>query len=43
MGIEDLGYVGNRPNQWEGVPPDIIKQYGLENVTFDLFRTKDFT
>ena len=42
MGIEDLGYVGNRPNQWEGVPPDIIKQYGLENVTFDLFRTKDF-
>lgn len=34
MGIEDLGYVGNRPNKWEGVPPDIIKQYGLENVTF---------
>lgn len=34
MGIEDLGYVGNRPNQWEGVPPEIIKQYGLEDVTF---------
>lgn len=34
MGIEDLGYVGNRPNKWEGVPPEIIKQYGLENVTF---------
>ena len=34
MGIEDLGYVGNRPNKWEGVPADIIKQYGLENVTF---------
>lgn len=42
MGIEDLGYVGNRPNRWEGVPEDIIKQYGLENVTFDLFRTKNF-
>jgi len=40
MGIDDLGYVGNRPNKWEGVPDDIIKQYGLENVTFDLFRTK---
>ncbi len=34
MGIEDLGYVGNRPNQWEGVPPEIIKQYGLEDVDF---------
>jgi gluconate 2-dehydrogenase gamma chain len=40
MGIEDLGYVGNRPNRWEGVPEDIIKQYGLEEVTFDLFRTQ---
>ncbi len=34
IGIEDLGYVGNRPNKWEGVPADIIKQYGLENVGF---------
>lgn len=34
MGIEDLGYVGNVPNKWEGVPDDIIRQYGLENVKF---------
>lgn len=34
IGMEDLGYVGNRPNRWEGVPPEIIKQYGLEDVTF---------
>lgn len=34
MGIEDLGYVGNRPNKWEGVPADIIKQYALEDATF---------
>ena len=34
MGIEDLGYAGNRPNKWEGVPEDIIKHYGLENVKF---------
>ena len=34
IGIEDLGYVGNRPNKWEGVPEEIIKQYGLENVKF---------
>ncbi|MBS1487077.1 MAG: gluconate 2-dehydrogenase subunit 3 family protein [Bacteroidetes bacterium] len=30
MGIEDLGYVGNRPNQWNGVPQDVLDQYGLK-------------
>lgn len=30
MGIKDLGYVGNVPNQWPGVPPEVLKQYGLE-------------
>jgi hypothetical protein len=34
IGIEDVGYMGNRPNKWEGVPADIIKQYGLEDVKF---------
>ncbi|HAL83070.1 MAG TPA: transcriptional initiation protein Tat [Mucilaginibacter sp.] len=32
MGIEDLGYVGNTPNKWEGVPADVLKQYGMEGV-----------
>ncbi|GAC1556615.1 MAG: gluconate 2-dehydrogenase subunit 3 family protein [Mucilaginibacter sp.] len=32
MGIEDLGYVGNVPNKWTGVPADVLKQYGMENV-----------
>jgi hypothetical protein len=31
MGITDLGYVGNVPNQWNGVPDEVLKQYGLEN------------
>lgn len=34
IGMDDIGYVGNRPNKWEGVPPEIIKQYGLEDVKF---------
>lgn len=34
MGIEDIGYVGNKPNKWTGPPPDVIKQYGLEGVGF---------
>ncbi len=29
MGIADLGYVGNTPNKWEGVPDEVLKQYGL--------------
>lgn len=29
MGIEDLGYKGNSPGKWEGVPPDVLKHYGF--------------
>jgi gluconate 2-dehydrogenase gamma chain len=32
MGIADLGYKGNSPGKWEGVPDDVLKQYGLEGV-----------
>ncbi len=43
MGIKDLGYMGNRPNQWDGVPQEVLDQYGLkydertlnESVKFD--------
>lgn len=43
MGVKDLGYLGNAPNQWNGVPDDVLKQYGLayserelkECVSFD--------
>tara|TARA_B100000780_G_scaffold35911_1_gene22408 strand:+ start:2019 stop:2726 length:708 start_codon:yes stop_codon:yes gene_type:complete len=29
VGIEELGYVGNTPNVWDGVPQDVLDQYGL--------------
>ena len=29
IGIDDLGYKGNTPNDWPGVPADVLKQYGL--------------
>jgi len=29
IGVKDVGYLGNRPNQWNGVPDDVLKQYGL--------------
>ena len=43
IGIDDLGYVGNRPNQWDGVPQDVLDQYNIkydertlaESVKFD--------
>jgi len=43
IGVKDLGYVGNTPNQWKGVPDDVLKQYNMaytekeikECITFD--------
>ena len=29
MGVKDLGYAGNTLNKWNGVPDDVLKQYGL--------------
>ena len=34
MGVKDVGYAGNAPNKWTGVPADVLKQYGMENVSF---------
>ena len=29
IGYDDVGFVGNRVNQWNGVPPDVLKQYNM--------------
>ena len=29
IGVKDVGYMGNVPNQWNGVPDDVLKQYNL--------------
>ncbi|WP_127128179.1 gluconate 2-dehydrogenase subunit 3 family protein [Pseudoflavitalea rhizosphaerae] len=29
IGVKDVGYSGNAPNQWNGVPEDVLKQYGV--------------
>jgi len=29
IGVQDIGYIGNTPTQWNGVPDDVLKQYGL--------------
>jgi len=30
MGLDDLGYKGNAPNVWDGVPPEVLEKHGLE-------------
>ena len=29
VGIKDLGYKGNQPNVWDGVPEEILKEHGF--------------
>lgn len=29
IGVKDVGYMGNQPNQWNGVPDDVLKQYNI--------------
>jgi gluconate 2-dehydrogenase gamma chain len=29
MGVEDLGYMGNRPTTWEGPPREVLEKLGL--------------
>ena len=29
VGIQELGYVGNIPNSWDGVPNDILEKHGF--------------
>ncbi len=29
IGVKDIGYAGNQPNRWNGVPDDVLKQYGM--------------
>jgi len=30
IGIDDLQYLGNRPNQWNGCPPECLDHLGLK-------------
>jgi gluconate 2-dehydrogenase gamma chain len=29
-GFDDLGYMGNTPNVWDGVPKEVLEKYGLQ-------------
>ena len=36
IGVKDVGYMGNKPNQWTGVPDDVLKQYNLSYTAKEL-------
>lgn len=43
IGVKDIGYAGNKPNQWNGVPDDVLKQYGLAYTEKELKECVSFS
>jgi hypothetical protein len=43
IGVKDVGYIGNVPNQWNGVPDDILKQYKLAYTEKELKECVSFS
>jgi len=43
IGVKDIGYIGNTPNNWNGVPDDVLKQYGLAYSEKELKECVNFT
>jgi gluconate 2-dehydrogenase gamma chain len=43
IGVKDVGYIGNVPNQWDGVPEDVLKQYNLAYSEKELKECVRFT
>jgi gluconate 2-dehydrogenase gamma chain len=43
MGIKDIGYIGNAPYQWNGVPEDVLKQYNLAYTEKELKECVSFS
>ena len=34
MGVKDIGYAGNKPGVWNGVPDDVLKEHGFDPTKF---------
>ena len=43
MGIRDVGYAGNKPTKWNGVPDEVLRQYGLAYTEKELKECVSFT
>lgn len=43
IGVKDVGYMGNTPNQWNGVPDDVLKQYGYAYTEKELKECRSYS
>ncbi len=43
IGVKDIGYIGNQPNQWNGVPADVLKQYNIAYTPKELQECVSFS
>lgn len=43
IGVKDIGYVGNTPTQWNGVPEEVLQQYKLAYTENELNECVSFT
>lgn len=43
IGVKDLGYAGNQPGKWNGVPAEVLKQYDLAYTEKELKECVSFT
>jgi len=43
IGVKDIGFMGNTPNQWNGVPADVLKQYNLAYTEKELKECVSFS
>ena len=34
IGVKDIGYQGNRPGVWNGVPAEVLKEHGFDTEKF---------
>jgi gluconate 2-dehydrogenase gamma chain len=42
IGVKDIGYAGNKPTQWNGVPDDVLKQYKVSYTEKELQECVNF-
>jgi hypothetical protein len=42
IGVNDIGYAGNKANQWNGVPDDVLKQYNIAYTEKELSECVSF-
>ena len=42
IGVKDIGYAGNTPNKWNGVPDDVLAQYKISYTEKEIMECVKF-